>query len=439
MLGQLLIPGAGLAPMEVEPMAEFTIDEEFRSQIPALTDGEKAQLEASIDAEGCRDALVVWKEEKVLLDGHNRFEICTKLGKKFEVVEKSLPDRTAAMIWIIKNQVGRRNLSESQRAMCAARLANLERGDNQHTAIAATSQSTAAQLFNVSIDSVQRAKAVLESGSEELIAAVDNDEIAVSAAAEIANLPKEDQGDVLKKGKEGITAAAKEVKRKKAKARKEKREKQKADAVKLKHPLDGERFRLICGDISSVARQIKDASIDAIITDPPYGEEYVGLYRTLAMVAARVLRPHSHCLVMTGQANLPEILKNLCSVSDLQYQWTLAYFTPGESVQVFGRKIKSNWKPVIWLVKGKCDWEHVEDTVRSDMNDKRFHEWGQSVGGIAQLIERFTVKKSTVFDPFVGGGSTAMAALSLDRFFVGIDIEKSAIQETAKRIEGAKF
>jgi len=414
---------------------KIKIDPEFKAQISPLSEEERKQLEVNILADRCRDALVVWKEEGILLDGHNRFEICTAHDLKYRVDEISLPDRTAAMVWIIKNQIGRRNLSESQRAMCAARLANLGDGQNKKGAqICAASQEDAGQLFSVSRRSVQHAAAVINDGCPELIAAVIADELAVSAAATIAMLPKEDQADVVKKGKVGILATVKEIKRKKAKRRKADRAKKKAAAVASNHPLKGKAFELIHGDLAEVGKGIADESVDAIITDPPYPEEFLDVYKELANLAERVLVKGGHCLVMIGQSHLPMVIANLCINPGLLYHWTLAYLTPGQSTQVFGRKVKSNWKPVIWLIKGTCDWEHVEDTIESDKNDKRFHEWGQSVGGIAQIVERFTVKKSLVLDPFVGGGSTAIAALSLDRLFVGIDIDKACIQETAERI-----
>lgn len=428
----------------------FRIDEEFRGLIPDLTDEEKVELRASINADGCRDALVVWKEKQILLDGHNRFEICTELGKDFKVREKSLEDRDAAELWIIDNQDARRNLTPFQRAelqlkrkaivarQAKARMLAGKKDPGQNSDQGKTLKVLAAAA-GVSHDTLAKIEVILENGAKELVEAARRGEISVNAAAEISTLDKSVQRDVAREGNATAIRIAKELKRNKAKARKAMRAKEKADAVKESHPLNGDRFRLICGDIAKAARQIEDESVDAIITDPPYGEEYAGLYAALSRVAAKVLRPGGHCLVMTGQANLLKIIQKLCSVPTVSYQWTLAYLTPGESTQVFGRKVKSNWKPVIWLVKGKCDWEHVEDTVRSDMNDKRFHEWGQSVGGIAQIIERFTVAKSTILDPFVGGGSTAIAALALDRIFIGIDIEKSAISKTAKRIEETKL
>ena len=59
------------------------IDEEFAALIPPLTDEEYRGLEASILEEGCRDALVCWGD--VLVDGHNRYKICTAHGVPYDV------------------------------------------------------------------------------------------------------------------------------------------------------------------------------------------------------------------------------------------------------------------------------------------------------------------------------------------------------------------
>ena len=57
------------------------------------------------------------------LDGHNRYEICTRLGIEFETVEvEDCPDREAALAWIAANQLGRRNLDQSQKGALAVRL-----------------------------------------------------------------------------------------------------------------------------------------------------------------------------------------------------------------------------------------------------------------------------------------------------------------------------
>ncbi len=103
-------------------MSAPLIDPELRALIPALTGAERDQLEASLLAEGCRDALVVWSGHDVLLDGHHRLEICDRLGLDYCTTAVDLPHRTAAKAWIIRHQFGRRNLTPYQRAELALLL-----------------------------------------------------------------------------------------------------------------------------------------------------------------------------------------------------------------------------------------------------------------------------------------------------------------------------
>ena len=91
-------------------MRELCIDPEFLALIPPLSATERQGLEASILAEGCREPLIVWEEKNILVDGHNRYEICTAHGIGFQVVTRSFPDRASVMDWMIDNQLSRRNL-----------------------------------------------------------------------------------------------------------------------------------------------------------------------------------------------------------------------------------------------------------------------------------------------------------------------------------------
>ena len=93
---------------------DFRVDDEFAALIPPLTDEERRQLEANLLADGCCEPLVVWREEGILLDGHNRYRVCREHHIAFDVRKISLPDRDAAKVWIIRNQLGRRNLTPEQ-------------------------------------------------------------------------------------------------------------------------------------------------------------------------------------------------------------------------------------------------------------------------------------------------------------------------------------
>jgi ParB-like chromosome segregation protein Spo0J len=96
------------------------VDPEFHALIPPLSAEERRQLEANLQADGCRDPLVVWNA--IILDGHNRYDVCRKWGITFQTVEHPCQDRNGAMLWIIRNQFGRRNLQPYQRAELALKL-----------------------------------------------------------------------------------------------------------------------------------------------------------------------------------------------------------------------------------------------------------------------------------------------------------------------------
>jgi hypothetical protein len=86
------------------------INPEFKALIPPLSIEEYSQLEKNIIADGCREPLVVFNN--TLVDGHNRYEICTKHDLPFSILDKEFADSGAAKLWMIDNQNGRRNLTD---------------------------------------------------------------------------------------------------------------------------------------------------------------------------------------------------------------------------------------------------------------------------------------------------------------------------------------
>lgn len=198
---------------------------------------------------------------------------------------------------------------------------------------------------------------------------------------------------------------------------------------------DTEQYRLVQADIRNLNGEIEPESIDAIITDPPYSREFLPLYEALAVTATRLLKQGGSLLVMVGQSYLPEVLALM--VPHIRYHWTLAYLTPGgQSAQLFQRNVNTFWKPVLWFVNGEYKGDWVGDVAKSDMNDKRFHDWGQSESGMADLIGRFTYPGQTICDPFLGGGTTGVVAVGMNRRFVGIDIDQKAIETSQGRLAG---
>ena len=194
--------------------------------------------------------------------------------------------------------------------------------------------------------------------------------------------------------------------------------------------------KLICADIKSGLNSIENGSIDYIITDPPYPQEYIPLYSDLSKIAARVLKPDGSLIVMIGQSYLPEVIQRLSE--HMTYHWCMAYLTPGgQSPQLFHKRVNTFWKPVLWFKKGDYNGDYIGDVLKSPTNDndKRFHEWGQSLGGMRDIIERFTNPNDLILDPFLGGGTTGVAAVTMGRRFIGADIDLQNVAKSDQRIK----
>ena|SRR5262252_1747367 len=102
-------------------MTAIVIDPEFHAALPPLSCEELQQLEANLRRDGCLDALVVWpvNGQEILLDGHHRYAICTRLSLPFRTTRIAMASRQDALIWILQLQLGRRNLSDFARTEVA--------------------------------------------------------------------------------------------------------------------------------------------------------------------------------------------------------------------------------------------------------------------------------------------------------------------------------
>lgn len=112
---------------------DLKIDPEFAEKIPPLTPEEFEQLEANILAEGTvLNPLIVWNG--VIVDGHNRYKIIQAHPEiSFTTHEKQFADRYEAIIWICRNQLGRRNLTDEQKKYLIGKQYEAEkaaRGEN---------------------------------------------------------------------------------------------------------------------------------------------------------------------------------------------------------------------------------------------------------------------------------------------------------------------
>ena len=96
---------------------ELKINPTFRDLIPPLADHELEGLEEEIKHSGCYSPIITWNG--FIIDGHHRYEICTKHKLTFTTEEREFEDEKAVMIWMIDNQMGRRNITTAAKIQLA--------------------------------------------------------------------------------------------------------------------------------------------------------------------------------------------------------------------------------------------------------------------------------------------------------------------------------
>lgn len=170
------------------------IDPKLKAYIRPLSENEYQALESSILADGCRDALVVW--DGILIDGHNRYAICTKHDLAFDTVEMDFKNIDEAKEWMLLNQLGRRNLSDYDRTVLALMLEDIYAARGKANMVAGAkglfkktnpsepvnTRKTIAEIAGVSETTVGRVKTIQEKGTPELHANISSGAISINKA-----------------------------------------------------------------------------------------------------------------------------------------------------------------------------------------------------------------------------------------------------------------
>ncbi len=185
---------------------DIKIDPEFKALLPPLTIEELAKLEFNLKEDGCREPLMVWNG--YLVDGHNRYDICTRLQLPFQVNYIDKPDRDSAMLWMLGNQGGRRNLADIDRIAIAKKREVIiaRQAKENHSANggnkAALAMSPTPLKINTRAESA-KAAGVGEKKYDEgkvILAAIESGEI------------KPEVMDQIRTGKKAIHTVAREIK-----------------------------------------------------------------------------------------------------------------------------------------------------------------------------------------------------------------------------------
>ena len=383
---------------------------EIANIFPMMQDDEYERLKDDIAINGQLEPIVLY--EGKVLDGRNRYKALCDIGLKtdFEEYQGDQP-----LSYVISKNLHRRHLTASQRAIMATDIKPLLEVEAKKRQLANLKQYA---------DTVVEIMPQREAGKSRDKA---GDLFGVSGryVSEAENI-KEKEPELAEKVRSGDMTIA-EAKKKAQKAEREKERHKLAESAKSL-PAD-ERWNVSEGDINNYQA---GKQFDFIITDPPYPKEYLQLYEVLAKRANEWLKDGGLLIAMCGQSYLNQIYEMMSK--HIEYYWTAAYLTPGESPSLWQKNVIPKWKPLLIFAKGKYSGKMFSDVYTSGANEKGLHKWGQSESGMYSIISNVCLPGQSIFDPFCGSGTTGVAALKHGCLFHGIDIESENVNISKRRL-----
>lgn len=214
---------------------------------PRMSEGEFEQLKSDIAANGQQTPILL--HEGKVVDGRHRLRACKELNITPQFAELEAANDQKVEQVVVSINLHRRHLTDSQKALIAGRLANLNVGANQHTAGAVT-QKEAAEELGISVDSVQRGKQVLMKGVPQLISAVESGVLDITNASRIAKLSRDEQVKLAEQDVKVILEASKAINRAKFEERRQEKLRQIEEKRKNNRPLDthGNTYGVIYAD-----------------------------------------------------------------------------------------------------------------------------------------------------------------------------------------------
>jgi len=390
------------------------IDPEFKSLIPPLTPEEYTGLERSILEEGVREPLVTW--QGVIVDGHNRFEIATRHGLPYKCLEHEFDSREDAMLWMIHNQLSRRNLKPIDAGLLAQTMLSIEKNKASGRKAAGVSLPDSSQ-GGESYDLAGKAFGI--SGQT------------VRRVERIANQP--DSKDIIariRSGESSIYDEDKKIREAKKKAEKVEQVRRAQSYIESQNDSSGS-ATLVIGD--SIGMTVE---CDLLLTDPPYSTD-VDNIDTFAdswlYAALEGVRPTGFAYVFIGaypnelraylNADIPDHIK-LEQVLVWTYKNTLgnnpkARYKQNYQACLFFRGIDA---PDLDCPLTSEQWAVQEINAPDGRLGDRYHAWQKPLEIAERFIRHSTKKGMTVYDPFACTGTFLVAAAKLGRIGVGYEL-----------------
>ncbi len=193
--------------------------------------------------------------------------------------------------------------------------------------------------------------------------------------------------------------------------------------------------------------------VDAVITDPPYGtgtskksglrkstiakSDYEGFFDSLENVIDNVIPAIQVCIDKFGRVALTCGFKAMWHYPKPSHVGSFQY---GAGTTVMSSWGPALWQPILFYGKDPKQGTLTPDSFQgcNDSDRDTNHPCPKPLKSWKRLVERASLAGETILDPFMGSGTTGVAAVQMGRKFIGIEREPKYFEIACRRIEGAQ-
>ena len=405
------------------------IDPILKDLIPPLQPDEYKVLEESIKAEGCRDKIVTWRG--YIVDGHNRYDICTRYGIEYETDERFFEDIEAVKVWMIDNQKGRRNLTDGWKwELAQTRKAILaEKGrENLQKPTGSRSGMTLSNVDKVNTQATIAQELGWSTGK-------------VAMADKVWKEADPEVKEKVKAGEVSINQAYQEVrKQQKVQERQEKQKKLDSAIQSIKESVTSADGGLAKGWHKIGSQYLYHGSntdkefIDFLpvckfaFADPPYNAGVDNWDNDFTWQQDYIQDIAEYVAVTPGGWNAYGFYQQ----TKMTYQWEMACWI--KNGMTHGRCGFANWiKVSIFGKKPKISQDFFSININPSETDDTHHKGRKPYPFMAHLIELFTDEGDKIVDPFAGSGTTLLISERMNRISFSAEINERYCIEIINR------
>jgi site-specific DNA-methyltransferase (adenine-specific) len=405
--------------------------------LPPLLEEEFQSLKSSIKETTVEVPIIVDQDDEII-DGFHRQKACDELGVFCPREVRHFESDAQRFEVILNLNCRRRQLNREQKRKLIEvyLIRDPQIADNFLGELIGVSKNTVSDVRRKLESTCQIDKFMKLRGKDgkvrrrqkRIVANTANE--ATKAAKIVGHLPEAADGKLF-----DVNTAERRAKRNRFRIERE-RERVRLESERIVKPVDSDRIHIHHCPFQKLEQiaGIEPESVPLILTDPPYGNDFMDQWDALGAFASRVLKPGGLFVAHVGHHRLDE--KMAAFGRHLQYRWMGNSCWEGEASYVASLTIASKWIPVVIYSKG--DWTRSNkwcDRFHFELKEKSWHRWQRPLAEIEKLLCYFSSHDDLVVDPCGGGFTTAIACERSGRRCISCDVDKVAVIKGIRRLE----